>query len=185
MNHSVLDDLTLIQLIAEARPEALSVLYDRYARLVFSVALNSVGDRATAEEITQDVFLRVWQHAAQYHADRGKVSTWLTSIARHRAIDQLRRRSARPGQASLTWDEMSPGDEPTVGGPEQTVAQALERQDASTLQSPICRRSRGGLWRWPISTASRRARLPMPLTCPLEPSRPVFGWGCISCVCSW
>jgi RNA polymerase sigma-70 factor (ECF subfamily) len=86
LDYSALDNETLVRMIVQARAEALSELYDRYGRLVFSLALNSVGNPATAEEITQDVFLRVWQRGRQYSADRAKVSTWLTSITRHRAI---------------------------------------------------------------------------------------------------
>ncbi len=127
LDYSTLDDEALIRLIVHARAEALSELYDRYGRLVFSLAFNSVGDRATAEEITQDVFLRVWQQARQYRADRGKVSTWLTGITRHRAIDQLRRRGSRPEQHSVAWAEISPGAEPAVNGPEQTAALVMER----------------------------------------------------------
>ena len=127
LDYSTLDDEALIRLIVHARAEALSELYDRYGRLVFSLAFNSVGDRATAEEITQDVFLRVWQRARQYRADRGKVSTWLTGITRHRAIDQLRRRGSRPEQYSVAWAEISPGAEPAVNGPEQSAALVMER----------------------------------------------------------
>ena len=128
MDYSTLDDEILLRLIVQARAEALSELYDRYGRLVFSLALNSVGNPATAEEITQDVFLRVWQRARQYRADRAKVSTWLTSITRHRAIDQLRRRGSRPEQHSLVWAELAPGAEPSVDGPEQATALAMERE---------------------------------------------------------
>jgi len=128
LDYSTLDDETLIRLIVQARAEALSALYDRYSRLVFSLALNSVGDPATAEEITQDVFLRVWQRARQYHADRAKVSTWLTSITRHRAIDQLRRRGSRSEQHSVDWAELTPGAEPSVNGPEQAAVLTLERE---------------------------------------------------------
>ena len=128
LDYSTLDDETLIRLIVQARAEALSELYDRYARLVFSLALNSVGNPSTAEEITQDVFLRVWQRARQYRADRAKVSTWLTSITRHRAIDQLRRRGSRPEQHSVVWAELAPNAEPSVDGPEQATALAMERE---------------------------------------------------------
>ena len=128
LDYSTLDDETLLRLIVQARAEALSELYDRYGRLVFSLALNSVGNPATAEEITQDVFLRVWQRARQYRAGRAKVSTWLTSITRHRAIDQLRRRSSRPEQHSVAWAEVVPGAEPTVNGPEPATALAMERE---------------------------------------------------------
>jgi RNA polymerase sigma-70 factor (ECF subfamily) len=128
MDYTVLDDQTLIGLIVQARAEALSELYDRYSRLVFGLALNSVGDSATAEEITQDVFLRVWQRARQYQADRGKVSTWLTSITRHRAIDQIRRRGSRPEQHSVAWAEISAMGESAVNGPERTALLTIERE---------------------------------------------------------
>ena len=75
MNYSILEDVELLKLIARAQPDALSELYDRYHRLVFSLALNSVADYATAEEITLDVFTRVWEKAATYQADRAKVTT--------------------------------------------------------------------------------------------------------------
>jgi RNA polymerase sigma-70 factor, ECF subfamily len=101
------DDETLIRLITQGREEALAQLYDRYNRLVFSLALAIVNDRATAEEITLDVFMRVWQRADTYQADRAKVSTWLTHIARHHAIDILRRRAARPDQQALRWEDVS------------------------------------------------------------------------------
>jgi RNA polymerase sigma-70 factor (ECF subfamily) len=128
LDYATLDDETLVRLIVQARAEALSELYDRYSRLVFGLALNSVGNPATAEEITQDVFLRVWQRARQYHADRAKVSTWLTSITRYRAIDQLRRRGSRPEQHSVAWAELVPGTEPSVNGPEQAAALGMERE---------------------------------------------------------
>lgn len=127
MDYTTLDDESLIGLIMHARTEALSALYDRYGRLVFGLAINSVGDRATAEEITQDVFLRVWQRAGQYRRDRGQVSTWLTGITRHRVIDQLRRDSARPPQPGI-WAEASPGAEQATDGPERNVALAMERE---------------------------------------------------------
>ena len=107
MNYATLDDETLMRLIAHASTEALNVLYDRYSRLVFSLALNAVGDHATAEEITQDVFFRVWEKANTYRVEQAKVSTWLTSVTRYRAIDVLRRRSSRPEQNSVGWEDVS------------------------------------------------------------------------------
>ena len=128
LDYSTLDDEALVRLIVQARAEALGELYGRYGRLVFSLALNSVGNPVTAEEITQDVFLRVWQRARQYRPDRAKVSTWLTSITRHGAIDQLRRRGSRPEQHNVAWAELAPGAEPSVNGPEQAAALAMERE---------------------------------------------------------
>jgi RNA polymerase sigma-70 factor (ECF subfamily) len=127
-NHRTLNDENLIRLIVQARPAALSELYDRYSRMVFSLAINTVGDAATAEEITQDVFVRVWERAGQYRADQAKVSTWLTSIARHRAIDQLRRQGVRPEGQSIGWADVSPQAEPSSDGPEQAAELSIQRQ---------------------------------------------------------
>ncbi len=91
-----MDDESLIRLIVEGKSTALGVLYDRYGRLVFSLALQVTSDAAIAEEITQEVFLQIWNKANTYQATQGKVTTWITSVARHRAIDSLRRKGARP-----------------------------------------------------------------------------------------
>ncbi len=102
-----LDDQTLLNSIIDNRPEALSLLYDRYGRLIFSLAVHITGDTSTAEEITQDVFLQVWHKAATYRSEYGKVSTWITSIAHHRAIDSLRRQNVRPeGHSADLADEL-------------------------------------------------------------------------------
>jgi len=99
-------DEVLIRLIAETEKGAFEVLYDRYNRLVFSVALAIVGDRSVAEEVTLDVFVHVWRGAHTYHAERARVSTWLAAITRHHAIDVLRWQSARLDQNSLYLDEL-------------------------------------------------------------------------------
>lgn len=85
-----------MRLIVRRQEQALSELYDRYSRLVFSVALNVLADEALAEEVTQDVFLRVWEKAERFNPELGKVSTWLARVARNRAIDILRSRRKRP-----------------------------------------------------------------------------------------
>jgi RNA polymerase sigma-70 factor (ECF subfamily) len=104
-DYSRLDDATLLSLIARTQEGALAQLYDRYNRLVFSLALAIVHDRATAEEVTLDVFMRVWQKAGLYQSEKSKVSTWLTHITRNHAIDILRRRAVRPEQQAVEWDD--------------------------------------------------------------------------------
>jgi RNA polymerase sigma-70 factor (ECF subfamily) len=128
VNYSALDDETLINLIVRSHADALSELYDRYSRLAFSLALNLVGDHATAEEITMDVFLRVWEKAGTYRPGQAKVSTWLTSITRYRAIDVLRRRGARPEQRSVSWAEVSSNRMVSPDGLEDTAELAMQRQ---------------------------------------------------------
>ena len=130
MDYSKFDDVGLIRQIALARPEALSELYDRYSRLTFSLALHIVGEPEEAEEVTQDVFFRIWEKAETYQADQGRVSTWLTSIVRNRSIDSLRKRKVRPEGYSLGWDELQPGWEPASEGrdPENLTTQAMQTQ---------------------------------------------------------
>src|SRR5574339_1198412 len=99
------DDPALLSLIARSQEGALVQLYDRYSRLVFSLAFAIVQDQATAEEITLDVFMRVWQKAGTYRPEQAKVSTWLTHITRNHAIDVLRRRAVRSDQYAVQWEE--------------------------------------------------------------------------------
>jgi RNA polymerase sigma-70 factor (ECF subfamily) len=104
VDYKEFDDQSLIRLIARSQESALSELYDRYSRLVYSLALNAVGDPATAEEITQDVFIRIWDHAGTYQAEKSKVLTWIASITRYRSIDIIRRRKIRPESQSVSWE---------------------------------------------------------------------------------
>jgi RNA polymerase sigma-70 factor (ECF subfamily) len=127
VDYPTLDDQALIRLIQGGREEALSELYDRYNRLVFSLALNVVRDSGTAEEIVLDVFTRIWEKANTYRADRAKVGTWLTSITRYRAIDVLRRQGARPEQHSTPWDDLPLSAHPRTDGPERAAEFALRR----------------------------------------------------------
>jgi RNA polymerase sigma-70 factor (ECF subfamily) len=85
-------DQDLLSHAASGDTLALGALYDRYGRLVFAVALRVTGDRGAAEEVTQDTFLRLWQHAASYSASLGSLPAWLLTIAQRRAIDELRSR---------------------------------------------------------------------------------------------
>lgn len=110
VDYKKLNDETLMRLIAQAQESALGELYDRYNRLVYSMAINSVGEPALAEEITQDVFLRIWNKATTYQAEQGKVMTWIASITRYRSIDMLRRLKVRPEGNRSAWVEED--DEP-------------------------------------------------------------------------
>lgn len=121
------DDERLIRLITESQEEALAQLYDRYHRLVFSLALAVVNDRATAEEITLDVFMRVWQKAGTYRAEQAKVSTWLTHITRHHAIDVLRRRAVRADQYAVQWEEIVYAEVPQQD-PQESAEQSMRRE---------------------------------------------------------
>lgn len=122
------DDESLIRLIAQLQEGALSQLYDRYNRLVFSLALAIINDRATAEEITLDVFMRVWQKAGTYRRDQAKVSTWLTYIARHHAIDVLRRRAVRADHYAVNLDDATSSRGLSDQDPQEFAELSLRRE---------------------------------------------------------
>jgi RNA polymerase sigma-70 factor (ECF subfamily) len=92
----IFTDAQLLALIGRGENWAMSDIYNRYARLFFSIALRTLSDRASADEIVQGVFTKVWRHARDYQVERGKFSTWLINISRHQCIDELRRRRVRP-----------------------------------------------------------------------------------------
>jgi RNA polymerase sigma-70 factor, ECF subfamily len=86
------------QAMAELRAgngDALAVLYDRYHRLVYSIALKIVRDAAEAEDVTQSVFLEIYRSAAQFNPLKGTCKVWLLHYAYHRAINCRRQLNAR------------------------------------------------------------------------------------------
>ncbi|MDQ3043902.1 MAG: RNA polymerase subunit sigma-24, partial [Chloroflexota bacterium] len=85
-------DQRVIATIRTSDPAALEALYDLHATAVFGLLVRIVGDRSSAEDLLQDVFLRAWRNAASYHPERGQVRSWLLGIAHHAALNELRRR---------------------------------------------------------------------------------------------
>jgi RNA polymerase sigma-70 factor, ECF subfamily len=77
---------------------ALSALYDRYSRTVYGVGLKILGNRSLAEELVQDVFLKVWRSAGTFDPSRGSFSTWLYRVTRSCALDLYRKRASRVRQ---------------------------------------------------------------------------------------
>ncbi len=124
------DDEQLIIGVASAQTEALAEIYDRYGRLVFSLALRVLDDESLAEEVTQDVFTQLWNKADQYRSAQGKVITWLTSMARNRSIDILRRRSVRPEGHQIGWAD---GTSPDLADPVEVEEQVELGQDRHRL----------------------------------------------------
>jgi RNA polymerase sigma-70 factor, ECF subfamily len=91
-----LSDEQLMTNLGGAEVEAaLSELYDRYSRTVFGVGLNILGDRSLAEELVQEVFLKVWRSSHTFDPSRGSFSTWLYRVTRSVALDLYRKRAHR------------------------------------------------------------------------------------------
>lgn len=89
------DDAALLAALRAEPARGIALLYDHYGRMVYSLAFRLVQDHGTAEEITQDVFVRCWSSIDRFDPARGGLATWLLTIAHHRAIDELRSRRGR------------------------------------------------------------------------------------------
>ena len=105
-------DAELLERIADGDRDAFDVLYRRFVRPVFALALRRLGDRGRAEDATQETFMSVWRSASSYKADRGPGAPWLYAVARNAIVDRTRARSEPPAEAP---DE--PSSEP--GPPEE------------------------------------------------------------------
>jgi RNA polymerase sigma-70 factor (ECF subfamily) len=84
---------------------AFATLYERTSSHLFAVVLRIQRDRALAEDLLQDIYVNVWKAAASFDAAQSQPLTWLTSIARNRAIDSLRRRQAQPQLVSAHHED--------------------------------------------------------------------------------
>jgi RNA polymerase sigma-70 factor (ECF subfamily) len=102
---STVSDADLITLVTRGDQDALGTLYERYSRAVYSFSLRIVGDAQVAEEILQEVFVRVWQQGGSFQAARGSLITWLLSITHNLSIDEVRRRKRRPQKADAEEPE--------------------------------------------------------------------------------
>ena len=90
-NFNELSDEALINAIAGGAVWAMEPLYQRYNRILYSLAYRTVADHQVAEDLLQDAFLSVWRRATSYSPQSGAVRSWLVSIVHHRTIDYLRR----------------------------------------------------------------------------------------------
>ena len=88
-------DEALMLAIATQDEHAFAVLYDRYIDLVYSASFRVLGDAGLAEDASQDVFVRLWRRPETFIAERGRFLSWLMSVTRNRAVDELRARGRR------------------------------------------------------------------------------------------
>ena len=90
-----LDDEELMERLYFRDLQAFRALYQRYGNLVYSASLRVVRDTQIAEDMVQEIFLRIWRKPDAYVAQRGRFVTWLTSVTRNRAVDEVRSRNRR------------------------------------------------------------------------------------------
>ncbi|MEM9214554.1 MAG: sigma-70 family RNA polymerase sigma factor [Cyanobacteria bacterium P01_F01_bin.150] len=123
-----IDDVSLLQKIIEQDQSALSQLYDRYARIMYSLAFKVLGSAEEAEEVVLDVLSYVWKKAATYNAKRGRVDGWLFLMVRSRAIDRWRKRQKYASAFEASAIEAKSDMASTSGTPDEMLM-ISERRD--------------------------------------------------------
>jgi RNA polymerase sigma-70 factor (ECF subfamily) len=101
-------DATLVHRFLQRDVSAFEELYDRHSRIVYALVLRILQQASTAEEVVQDIFLQLWRNAAQYDGSRGPFVPWLLTLARNRALDQLRLKSERQRRCEDQTEELPP-----------------------------------------------------------------------------
>lgn len=94
-------DEQLMRRIASGDEEALVELHHRYVNLVYSMAYRVLGNGPAAEEATQDVFMKLWERADQFDPSKGRLTSWLLTVARRTAIDLYRKQARRTPDEGL------------------------------------------------------------------------------------
>jgi RNA polymerase sigma-70 factor (ECF subfamily) len=128
-----LADEDLMPLVERKDPSAFEVVYDRHGGAAYSLAYRIVGDRGTAEDVTQEAFLSLWRSGARYDRARGSVRTWLLGVVRNRAIDALRREATRAPTVELELERL-PDQGPYT---ELTDVEALRQEAAREVRGAL------------------------------------------------
>lgn len=117
----------LLERVLTGDKQALTELYDMFERLVYSFAYRTTGNADSAEEIVQDVFMKIWRTTTRYDSQQGKITTWILSITRNAAIDYHRRTKRHQSGLSGDEDEIVNLSDP-ASGPEALAEIAQDRQ---------------------------------------------------------
>jgi RNA polymerase sigma factor (sigma-70 family) len=100
------EEQQLVDGLMAGNDDAIRALYARFSRPVYSMGMRLLGTREAAEELTQDVFVTAWRKAARFDATRGRLSTWLMTIAHNLAVDRLRRETGVTRPTLVLVDEV-------------------------------------------------------------------------------
>ena len=103
-------DLELMSAIQREDPEALALLYDRYSGILKALILRVIHNEAEADDLLQEIFMEIWNHAKNFSPQKGKPLGWMVTLARRRAIDGLRKKQAyaRAGERLQIETEQQP-----------------------------------------------------------------------------
>jgi RNA polymerase sigma-70 factor, ECF subfamily len=172
------DDELLVARVVQRDVAAFTLLYDRYVNSVYTMAVYMLG-AADAEEVVQEVFLRLWHRTDQFDSGRGSFKAWFTTVVRHYILDELRQRSQQQQHLVVAEDInqlLASAKDPLVDVEQEVGLREESKTVLHALQSlpPEQRRALvlayfGGLSQstiaqnlgWPLGTVKKRIRLGM------------------------
>lgn len=102
---SLVSESVLIEKLNQRDQVAFQWLYDQYSPALHGVVLRIMRDEEQAQDVLQDVFIKIWKNLDSYDAGKGRLFTWLLNVARNTAIDALRARKTHPTNAIRTDEE--------------------------------------------------------------------------------
>jgi RNA polymerase sigma factor (sigma-70 family) len=172
---SALSDEALLSGLAAGDADAATAFTRRFQARVYGLVVTIVGDERTAEDVAQETFVRAWKHARSYDPRRGRVTTWLLTIARNLAIDVVRVKTAEPLDPDLVANKLQqageaagPADQGLPSDERERVRGAIaelppEQRRALFLAAYLGRTAQeiGGLEGIPLGTAKTRIRTAM------------------------
>lgn len=128
----------LILELQNGNQRAFERIYELYSESTYGIIYSIVHDEKVAEEILQDVFLKIWNNASSYNSDKGRFFTWVLNIARNASIDQIRSKSHKNSQKNLTTDNFV--DILESGSNFSAKADAIGVKKYIDILKPVCKK---------------------------------------------
>ena len=132
------DDASILARVQSGDEHAMASLFDRYSRVVYSVALRVLREPASAEDVLQEVFMQIWRNPDSFIATRGSLGGWLAVVARNRSIDVLRRKRPTPSIEDIAlaspYNLADEAERTSLVERARTAIQHLPREQRKTLE---------------------------------------------------
>ncbi|MEF0940163.1 sigma-70 family RNA polymerase sigma factor [Rhizobium sp. BR 362] len=129
----------LIGRVAMRDQKAFAVLYKKTSPKLYAVCLRILGNRTDAEEILQEVYVKIWQRAERFMASEGPAMPWLTTIARNQSIDAVRARKPVADEIDTAYDladtEPGPEEQAMVKGEGRRIDRCMEELEADRARA--------------------------------------------------
>lgn len=125
----------LLARIGEGDASAFEALYERFGTLVYSTALQVLGDVQAAEDVTQEIFVRLWRRPDRFDPSRGRFVSWLLSVTRNRAVDEVRSRGRRRRLATDPPEAAEGSADPDAR--DDPAASALVEEDRAAVRRAL------------------------------------------------